>query len=155
MVKSAIYQIVNVLTGFRYIGSTENFSKRKRAHLYRLRKHIHENLHLQRAWDKYGEEAFRIFVIEYIDLEKLLTRETLVKGLKTGTGYKREPITWLIVSEPSLAVVNDKVRILFAVSAFKNDNLFVSGSGIKSMIIDVTAYKVYKGILSFIHVDDA
>jgi len=41
-----------------------------------LRRGVHDNPHLQYAWDKYGEDAFEFMVCEYVeDHEKLIERE--------------------------------------------------------------------------------
>lgn len=58
------YKIENLLTGDLYIGSTNNFLKRQQYHKAALRKGIHHSIVLQRAWNKYGEEAFEFLVIE-------------------------------------------------------------------------------------------
>lgn len=64
-----IYMIINVINGKFYIGSTNNYTNRFYAHKNELRKGTHHSKHLQKAWDKYGEEAFEFVVIEefYID----------------------------------------------------------------------------------------
>lgn len=59
-----IYMIINVLNGKFYIGSTNNYINRFYAHKNELRKGTHHSKHLQKAWDKYGEEAFEFVVIE-------------------------------------------------------------------------------------------
>lgn len=50
------------------MGSTMQKSHKKRweHHRWALRSHKHGNRYLQRAWDKYGEEAFRFMVLEYV-----------------------------------------------------------------------------------------
>lgn len=53
-----IYEIVNGLTGQRYIGRSVEMRARILQHLSCLRRHTHSNLHLQRSFDKYGEAAF-------------------------------------------------------------------------------------------------
>jgi len=71
-----IYQIQNQSNGNRYVGSTVNLNKRWAAHLCTLRHRRHDNQHLQRAFDKYGEGAFAFCVIEHIDdALRLIPRE--------------------------------------------------------------------------------
>jgi len=73
---SGIYQITNRETGKRYIGSAVSFKKRWWAHLGALRRGQHRNRHLQRAYDKYGEEAFGFTIFERIeDSSRLIPRE--------------------------------------------------------------------------------
>lgn len=59
-----IYQILNLVNGHRYIGQTLDFEGRKKAHFRALRKGKHHNLYLQRAFKKYGEEAFEFIVLK-------------------------------------------------------------------------------------------
>lgn len=58
-----------------YVGSAVNISARWNRHKNSLRKNMHENPHLQNAWNKYGEEAFEFVVLEECDVEQLLERE--------------------------------------------------------------------------------
>jgi len=62
-----IYQITNQTNGNRYIGSAVNLQKRWQNHLSALRHGRHGNRHLQRAYDKYGEGAFELSVLEYVE----------------------------------------------------------------------------------------
>lgn len=55
---SGVYCVRNILNGQLYIGSTINFKKRKQDHLAFLHSGNHDNIYLQRAWNKYGERAF-------------------------------------------------------------------------------------------------
>lgn len=76
MIKSGIYQIVNRVTGRCYIGSTVDFDGRWKSHCKDLDRGKHVNPKLQAAWNKYGEEAFRFRIVEFVpDLGNLHTRE--------------------------------------------------------------------------------
>ena len=57
--QSGIYEILNTVNGKRYIGQTTLFSKRWNRHRNSLRKGTHTNQHLQNAWDRDGEKAFK------------------------------------------------------------------------------------------------
>lgn len=59
-----IYCIENEISGQAYIGQSNNIKKRWSQHKSNLRGHRHENEHLQRAWDRYGEGAFSFYVVE-------------------------------------------------------------------------------------------
>jgi len=72
---SGIYRIRNLVNGKIYIGQSVSIPKRWGGHRSELRGGYHYNAHLQRAWDKYGEEAFLFEVIEYCPVEKLVERE--------------------------------------------------------------------------------
>lgn len=73
--ESGVYSIVCTETGKVYIGSTGSFVKRFKSHRFHLGRGDHRNRHLQRAWDKYGSEAFSFSVIERVPLFNLLERE--------------------------------------------------------------------------------
>jgi group I intron endonuclease len=73
--ESGIYQILCVPTGKIYIGSAVNLARRWKDHLIVLRKSMHTNPHLQRAWNKYGEEGFRFSVLELVEPSELLKAE--------------------------------------------------------------------------------
>lgn len=55
---AGIYHIVNKVNGKKYIGSSIEIEKRWAHHKSQLSRGIHHNIHLQRAFDKYGEENF-------------------------------------------------------------------------------------------------
>jgi len=73
---SGIYRIRNLKNGKCYIGSAVNFTRRWNNHRIALRKNKHHNPHLQRAWNKYGEDGFAFEIVE-ADLETpyLISRE--------------------------------------------------------------------------------
>ena len=61
---SGIYSITNILNNNKYIGSTSNFRKRYRQHLYDLNNNIHHNKHLQNVYNKYGSKIFKFVILE-------------------------------------------------------------------------------------------
>jgi group I intron endonuclease len=69
---SGIYKIINKLNGKIYIGSTINFRLRKNLHFSRLERNVHENKHIQNAYNKYGKENLN-FKILFICNKELLT----------------------------------------------------------------------------------
>jgi group I intron endonuclease len=58
-----------------YIGHSSNITKRWSNHKSDLRRGVHDNPHLQNAWDKYGEEEFEFVVLEECEVELLHIRE--------------------------------------------------------------------------------
>lgn len=71
-----IYKITCTANNKIYIGSSVNLQKRKRDHFYELRRNNHNNSKLQRAWNKYGEQAFIFEVLELVLFpEMLIDRE--------------------------------------------------------------------------------
>lgn len=76
MYKSGVYEIVNLATCKKYIGSSKNVELRLRQHYLLLKRGVHYNKHLQNSFNKYNENAFIFRVIEYcqketrVDIEK-------------------------------------------------------------------------------------
>ena len=72
---SGIYQITNQVNGNRYIGSAVNLARRWAQHRSGLRHGQHDNQHLQRAFDKYGETVFVFSILERVVPENLIEYE--------------------------------------------------------------------------------
>jgi len=65
---SGVYEIRNKVDGKKYIGSTTmSFTKRIEHHRCLLKSNTHKNAHLQRAWNKYGEDNFEFNILEVVD----------------------------------------------------------------------------------------
>lgn len=73
--RSGIYKIRNLINGKIYVGSTQDFSFRKKEHFWELKNNKHYNQYLQRAFNKYGEENFVFEILEECNIENLLVRE--------------------------------------------------------------------------------
>lgn len=72
---SGVYGILNKVTGKIYVGSSIHVGVRWTDHKSELNYNKHKNVHLQRAWNKYGKDAFVFFIIEYSEAEDLIQRE--------------------------------------------------------------------------------
>ena len=70
-----IYGIHNLLTDTWYVGQSNNINRRLVQHQNELYKKEHHNKHLQRAYDKYGRDAFQFIVLEECSVELLNERE--------------------------------------------------------------------------------
>src|SRR3990167_1812580 len=64
-----IYQILNIRNADCYIGKSKNVAKRLSQHRTALRGGYHENIHLQRAWVKYGEFTFEFRLVQTLPVE--------------------------------------------------------------------------------------
>jgi group I intron endonuclease len=73
--KSGIYAIINIVNNRWYIGSAVNVERRWYRHRSDLRTQVHINRHLQRSWNKYGEQAFVFLFLEECEKNDLLKRE--------------------------------------------------------------------------------
>jgi len=86
---SGIYALLNLFDGKFYIGKTVNFKARWSKHRNELNKNIHKNIHLQRAWNKYGEQGFIFVILESVWLHSnLIDREQ--HWLDVTNCYNRE-----------------------------------------------------------------
>jgi len=74
-IKSGIYQIRNTVNGKVYVGSGVVIADRWSDHRHYLKINKHHNPHLQRAWNKYGPDAFEFSVLELCSISALTERE--------------------------------------------------------------------------------
>ncbi len=72
---SAIYTITSVIDNKIYVGKAVNVQERLNNHKHSLRKSIHANNHLQRAWNKYGETNFLFEILERCEENFLSSQE--------------------------------------------------------------------------------
>jgi group I intron endonuclease len=83
-----VYCITNTVTSEKYVGSSVNLYARTRAHRSTLRRGNHGNSHLQHSWNKYGEAAFIVTVLELCDRSVKIEREKFyvaqLDSLKSG-----------------------------------------------------------------------
>jgi len=59
-----IYVIENLANGHFYLGQANGLKRRFKEHSSLLHRGKHENTHLQRAYDKYGSDAFVMFMMQ-------------------------------------------------------------------------------------------
>jgi group I intron endonuclease len=110
---SGIYAITHYDSGRLYIGSAINISERWYRHLSSLRRGRHENSYLQRAWNKYGEEAFILSIFDIVEKKEDLipaeqawidkTPRTMLFNRRmdaaSGLGVRHSPETCRKISE--------------------------------------------------------
>lgn len=83
-----IYKIINVVNNKFYVGSSNNFSRRKTRHFCELRNNKHKNKYLQLSWNKHGEKAFVFVVVEELELGvDILAAETIWLQEHVGKKY--------------------------------------------------------------------
>lgn len=63
--QGGVYKITCTIDGRLYIGSSMCISARWKEHRYQLGLGVHRSRHLQRAWNKYGADAFVFEVLQY------------------------------------------------------------------------------------------
>lgn len=89
--KSGIYMIKNLVNGKVYIGQTTmRFVKRFWHHRWMLNHNKHDNIHLQSAWNKYGQDNFEfsvIYVLENDESLDSLEKDYIAKYNAIDFGY--------------------------------------------------------------------
>ena len=63
------------MSGSLYVGSAVNFKNRWERHVKDLKKGTHHSIYLQRAWERYGSEAFEFRVILQCAPDRLIVHE--------------------------------------------------------------------------------
>lgn len=72
---TGIYKITCVPTGECYIGQSVCIARRWATHKRELKNNVHYNIHLQRAYNLYGEKNFTYEILEQCPAKKLDERE--------------------------------------------------------------------------------
>lgn len=92
---TGIYQILNKVNGKFYIGSALDIKQRWRQHKHYLRLGNHQNIYLQRAWNKYWETSFEFLILEICSKEELITKEQAwlnwTQSFNLAIGYNLNP----------------------------------------------------------------
>lgn len=92
----AVYRIVNRGTGVCYVGQSQNVNKRLKEHMRMLRGNTHDNIHLQRAFNRYGADAFRA-EIEVV-CEHTSDLDTIEEAFLSGEAHFDTPCIYNIAS---------------------------------------------------------
>lgn len=77
-----VYAIENTVNGHRYIGSTTNYKSRWHTHRSTLRRGIHHSFILQKAWNKYGAQAFEFKLLLVCPKDQRIEYENLLMPLQ-------------------------------------------------------------------------
>src|SRR5262245_60629447 len=70
--RMGVYALVNLVDGKVFDSSSTDITKRSHDHLYLLRHNQHPNPHLQYAFNKYGETAFEMQILQEVACEEEL-----------------------------------------------------------------------------------
>lgn len=96
MKMTGVYVIVNRVNGKKYVGSSANsFMRRMNMHFSQLKKNKHHSIHLQRDWNKDGEESFEFRILETTTPKfAVAVEQTVIDAWKTADrqfGYNINP----------------------------------------------------------------
>lgn len=101
--RPGVYAIKNRVNGKTYVGSSMNIYGRWSVHLSMLRNGKHDSAVLQRAWNKYGEDAFEWSVLEFCEPEVVYQREMdWIGQLRSGVNDNGYNIRRLVHSNSGL-----------------------------------------------------
>lgn len=75
VISIGIYYIKNIINNKIYVGSSIYLRRRLSLHISHLNNGKHDNLHLQNAWNFYGENLFDFGILEYCSGDEILARE--------------------------------------------------------------------------------
>lgn len=93
---TGVYQIRNINTGKRYIGSAaRTFRERWKMHRMQLRKNTHHSKYLQRAYNKHGHDSFVFEILLICNPEHCILYEQLCidtfRAADRDFGYNTSP----------------------------------------------------------------
>jgi len=117
-----IYEIINSITGHKYIGSSQNIELRKKEHYNDLSKNKHHCIALQRAWNKYSGFNFNFNILEKCQIEKLIEKEQYYFDLNN----KKELYNSTLIA--GRCEMTDEIRNKISQTKIKNG----SGIGVKN-----------------------
>jgi len=91
-----IYKIVNTTANECYVGQSQRVKKRMKEHFRLLNKQTHPNSHLQRAYNKYGREAF-VWTLE-VECEDINDLDLIEEAFLVGEAEFDQPVTYNIAN---------------------------------------------------------
>ncbi len=79
-----IYEILNVDTGLRYIGSSFDIEDRIKGHFQKLNRNNHINKHLQNSYNLHGRNKFTVTILEIINFtdEDIESKDKILRGME-------------------------------------------------------------------------
>lgn len=81
--KIGVYKITNIVNGKFYIGSSKDLVRRKKDHFRLLKKGNNHSIVLQRAYNKYGADAFTFEILAHCPIEyQFILEQWFVDHLK-------------------------------------------------------------------------
>lgn len=111
MTHSGIYCIVCSANRKKYIGSSNRIEKRLIQHFSMLRLGKHNNIHLQRAYDKYGKDSFLAKPLFYCDpSERLYFEEMIIKALSPEFNLSNIVDGTVYLSEETKIKIGNRLR---------------------------------------------
>lgn len=129
-----VYLITCKVNNKKYVGCSNNIDRRWAWHRSNLRNGTHHNQHLQRAWNKYGSEAFVFTLLEETDVDSRFDRETeYINKLRPEYNMKKNDYTspdrWkytVEIAEEELEIVIDPQWLFGSARLNLNEDQMIS-----------------------------
>jgi group I intron endonuclease len=122
MKQMGIYTIKCLSNDKLYVGSAIDLIGRKAQHFYRLRNNKHGNLHLQNAFNKYGESNFLFEVVEIVDkVENLILAE---QQHINNLGKENQLFNLRKIAKNNLGLKHKKETILKMIKCGKENGMY-------------------------------
>jgi phenylalanyl-tRNA synthetase alpha chain len=120
---SGVYSITNIKNKKRYIGSAVNIERRWMQHRSELRGGYHRSRYLQRAWKKYGEDAFRFEILATCDPDDLIAQEQFFIKDEPGMVLRTHtsPVQVRYMETQMKKGITPPYRIIVPGRAFRNE----------------------------------
>jgi group I intron endonuclease len=140
--KTGIYCLINNINGHEYIGSSSNLASRMKNYLNNtfLKSKQNSNMPIVKALLKYDQSNFSLLIIEHVELQNLIERETyfityilpyynVLKQGYSSLGYKHTEETKKLLSELATnRIHSDKTKSLIARALIGENNPFYQKS---------------------------
>ena len=108
MAISGIYCIENIVNGMKYIGQSKDINHRLIQHKSNLKHNRHGNPRLQNAWNKYGINSFKFYILEECDIDDLNEREKFY--IRKYNSYSRQGYNLSEGGDPGVNSVGKKIK---------------------------------------------
>ena len=108
----AIYTITNKQNNNQYVGSTKDYTKRKKRHITDLRNGVHHSQYLQRAFDKHGESSFEFSVYKELSdsCDQFLEEELAIIDLQPSYNVGSVGGGDNLTNNPNREAIIEKIR---------------------------------------------
>jgi group I intron endonuclease len=125
--KKGIYIIKNKVNNKIYIGvATVSFEKRWHEHINALKNKTHKNKHIQRAWDKYGEDNFEFIVLKEIEnVKEIINKDDAINFVKNNI-KTLEKISKLLIQDINNKKDYKKIHLLETYYFFKYNSIDIN-----------------------------